>query len=51
MQERQRNRPDDGDAVGLRNAGFYKSLDTAVRPRNLYEISCFRASCDIKLVT
>jgi hypothetical protein len=28
--------PDDGEAVGLRNVGSFKSFDATVRPRNLY---------------
>ena len=30
------HRPDDGNGIGHRNVGSYKSLDAAVQPRNLY---------------
>ena len=30
--------PDDGDAVGLRNVGFYNSSEAAMCPRRFYRV-------------
>ena len=39
------HRSDNGDWVGRRNVGFYKPLEAAVHPRNLYWIQIYCLRC------